>query len=194
MNEQRHVLVLSAEPSVRDALAALTGWRITTSTLADVVETYRSGVPDAVVLRVADQAGCIPDLLRIRRRPIICMGPDHFETAQAAFENGVSGWLGGHATPEAIATQVDLAVRWFAQLETLTNEKNLLAQMLETRKLVERAKAIFMRRLNLDEPTAHKRLQQESQNRRIAIAELARRIIESDEMLVADSVSPSRVN
>jgi response regulator NasT len=188
-------MVLSADRSVCDALGTLTGWRISTATLGDVVEAYRSGVPDAVVLRVADQASCIPDLLRIRKRPIVCIGPDHFETARAAFENGVGGWLSGPATPEAIATQVELAVRWFDQLESLTTEKNMLSQMIETRKLVERAKAIFMRRLNLDEPTAHKRLQQESQNRRIAIAELARRIIESDEILVGDSMpSPNQMN
>ena len=48
---------------------------------------------------------------------------------------------------------------------------------------VEKAKGIFMRRLNLDEPEAHKRLQQESQKRRISIGELAKRIIESEEML-----------
>ena len=45
------------------------------------------------------------------------------------------------------------------------------------------AKGIFMRRLHLDEPEAHKRLQQESQRRRISLADLARKIIESEELL-----------
>jgi len=39
-----------------------------------------------------------------------------------------------------------------------------------------------MKRLSLEEPEAHKRLQQESQKRRISIGELAKRIIESEEM------------
>ena len=40
-----------------------------------------------------------------------------------------------------------------------------------------------MKRLSLDEPEAHRRLQQESQKRRISIAELAKKIIESEELL-----------
>jgi AmiR/NasT family two-component response regulator len=40
-----------------------------------------------------------------------------------------------------------------------------------------------MRRLDLDEPEAHKRLQQESQKRRISLADLAKKIIESEELL-----------
>jgi AmiR/NasT family two-component response regulator len=40
-----------------------------------------------------------------------------------------------------------------------------------------------MRRLNLDEESAHRRLQLESQKRRINIAECARRVIDSEKML-----------
>jgi AmiR/NasT family two-component response regulator len=40
-----------------------------------------------------------------------------------------------------------------------------------------------MKRLGLDEPEAHRRLQQESQKRRMSIGELAKRVIESEEML-----------
>ena len=40
-----------------------------------------------------------------------------------------------------------------------------------------------MRRLGLAEPEAHRRLQLESQRRRMSIADLARRVIESEELL-----------
>jgi len=42
---------------------------------------------------------------------------------------------------------------------------------------VERAKGIFMRRLQLNEPEAHKRLQQESQKRRMSLADLGGRLL-----------------
>ena len=73
--------------------------------------------------------------------------------------------------------------RCFRDQERLRLEKDHLAQTLETRKLLEKAKGIFMKRLNLDEPEAHRRLQQESQKRRIGMAELAKKIIESEELL-----------
>jgi AmiR/NasT family two-component response regulator len=40
-----------------------------------------------------------------------------------------------------------------------------------------------MKRLSLDEETAHRRLQLESQKRRINIAETAKRVIDSEKML-----------
>ena len=42
---------------------------------------------------------------------------------------------------------------------------------------------ILMKRLRLDEPAAHRRLQTESQKRRISLAELAKKIIESEKLL-----------
>ena len=53
----------------------------------------------------------------------------------------------------------------------------------ETRKLVDRAKGILMKRLNLDEPAAPKRLQTESQKRRVSISEIAKKVIESEKLL-----------
>jgi len=62
-------------------------------------------------------------------------------------------------------------------------EKQALAQSLENRKLIERAKGIMMQRMNLSEADAHRKLQLESQNRRISAVELAKRIIDSEELL-----------
>jgi two-component system, response regulator PdtaR len=96
-------------------------------------------------------------------------------------------------SPEALEAQISVAVQRFAEHEKLQQENQALSQTLEERKLVERAKGIFMRRLNLDEPEAHKRLQQESQKRRIPMGELARRIIESEEMLGGGASGSSSV-
>lgn len=79
--------------------------------------------------------------------------------------------------------QIEVAVRRFAEHEQVTKEKLALAQTLETRKLLDKAKGIFMRHLNIDEAEAHRRMQQESQRRRLSIAELAKKVIESEELL-----------
>lgn len=96
---------------------------------------------------------------------------------------GVFGYLIKPVSTEGLQAQIEVAVQRFKAQEQLIAEKETLAQSLEARKLVERAKGIFMKRMNLSEPEAHRRLQQESQKRRISIADLAKRVIESEELL-----------
>ena len=93
------------------------------------------------------------------------------------------GYLIKPVTAEGLQAQIEGAVRRFKEQQQLISEKESLVQTLETRKLVERAKGIFMKRMNLEEAEAHRRLQLESQKRRISIAELAKRVIESEELL-----------
>ncbi len=98
-------------------------------------------------------------------------------------EAGVDGYLEKPVTAEALAAQIEVAVRRFRETEELYKKTQELSQTLENRKTVEKAKGIFMKRLSLDEPEAHRRLQQESQKRRISLADLAKKIIESEELL-----------
>jgi response regulator NasT len=102
---------------------------------------------------------------------------------QRAGAAGVFGYLIKPVAIESLAAQIEVALRRFEEQEQVRQQKDELAATLETRKLVERAKGIFMRRLNLDEPEAHKRLQHESQKRRMSLGELAKKIIESEELL-----------
>ena len=123
-------------------------------------------------------------LLKERRVPIIIVSaysdPALIARAGAA---GVFGYLIKPASTEALAAQIEVALSRFADTQRLIEEKETLTQNLETRKLVERAKGILMKRLKLDEPEAHRRLQQESQKRRIGLAEIAKKVIESEELL-----------
>jgi len=104
------------------------------------------------------------------------------ELIERAASVGVYGYLVKPITVEALAAQIGVAQTRFAELTRLMEENQNLLQTLETRKLVERAKGILMRRLTLSESDAHRRLQQESQKRRISIAEIAKRVIESEEL------------
>jgi response regulator NasT len=184
----RHVLVALDGFDERSAevLGRLTGWRVSRPTAPsdpELVAQYRDTTPDVFVVS-GEMFGRLRDeVWAVRKIPVVCTGPDDHRSAAVAIAAGAGGWAVAPPTPETLATQVDLAAAWSTKVEALTAEKQLLAQTLETRKLVERAKAIFMRRLNLDEPSAHKHLQQESQNRRVAIGDLAKRIIESEELI-----------
>jgi two-component system, response regulator PdtaR len=105
------------------------------------------------------------------------------ELVARATEVGVFGYLVKPVAPDALRVQIAVAVRRFDESQKLQQENRDLLTRLESRKAIEKAKGILMKRLNLDEEAAHRRLQLESQKRRINIAECAKRVIESEKML-----------
>jgi response regulator NasT len=132
----------------------------------------------------ADGIDLAAELLKERRCPMVILSAySEQQLIQRAGAAGVFGYLIKPVAIESLAAQIEVALRRFEEQEQVRQQKDDLAATLETRKLVERAKGIFMRRLNLDEPEAHKRLQHESQKRRMSLGELAKKIIESEELL-----------
>ena len=158
------------------------------ATAAEAAELYRQTNPDLVLMDIrldgVDGIALAEQLLKERRCPMVILSAyGDKELIDRASAAGVFGYLIKPVSAESLAAQIEVAVRRFQEQERLVREKQELAQTLETRKLVERAKGIFMKRLNLDEAEAHKRLQQESQKRRLSLAELAKKIIESEDLL-----------
>jgi response regulator NasT len=158
------------------------------ATAMDALAQFRDRQPDVVLMDVrldgVDGIDLAIELMKIRRVPMIVISAySNADQIQRAGDAGVFGYLVKPVEQNQLAAQLDVAVKRFRENEQLRLDKEQLTLTLETRKLVERAKGIFMRRLKLDEPEAHKRLQQESQKRRISLAELAKKIIESEELL-----------
>jgi AmiR/NasT family two-component response regulator len=158
------------------------------STAEQAVALFTDQKPDIVLVDIrldgADGIELARQLLAERRCPMIIISaysdPELINRASAA---GVFGYLIKPVSPEALAAQIEVSFERFSDQEKIQKEKDALAQTLESRKLVERAKGIFMKRFQLDEPEAHRRLQLESQKRRISLPELAKKIIESEELL-----------
>jgi AmiR/NasT family two-component response regulator len=158
------------------------------STAADAVLMFASAKPDIVLLDIRldaiDGIDLAGQLLKQRRCPMVIISAFSDKgLVDRAAAAGVFGYLIKPVSTEALAAQIEIAIRRFEEQDRLQRQNDQLTQTLETRKLVERAKGIFMKRLNLDESEAHKRLQQESQKRRLSMPDLARRIIESEELL-----------
>ncbi|MDB5289253.1 MAG: response regulator receiver and domain protein [Phycisphaerales bacterium] len=158
------------------------------STAVEAQTLYRDKAPDIVLLDIrlngVDGIDLAGQLLKERRLPMIVVSAfSDKELIERASLAGVFGYLIKPVSIEGLAAQIEVAIRRFEEHEKVLAEKEALAQTLETRKLVERAKGIFMKRLKLDEPEAHKRLQQESQKRRMSLTDLAKKIIESEELL-----------
>lgn len=115
--------------------------------------------------------------------PIILLtGYGEEELAKRAVEAGVFGYLLKPVGEEDLVPAITLAIARFKEFRALQREVENLRQALETRKLVERAKGILMRRLNLGEEEAFHRLQQRSQDENRKMGEIAQAIITADEM------------
>lgn len=158
------------------------------STAAEAMQQYLATQPDMVLMDIrldnADGIELAAGLLAKRRCPMIVISAFSdrglIERAGAA---GVFGYLIKPISGESLAAQIEVAGRRFAEHEQLFLQNQQLTQTLENRKTIEKAKGIFMKRLSLDESEAHRRLQQESQKRRISLVDLAKKIIESEELL-----------
>jgi uroporphyrinogen-III synthase len=94
---------------------------------------------------------------------------------------GRNGHVDGDHEAELIATAGLLAGSEIERIR-LTGENTQLAERLEARKVVERAKGILQRNLNLTEEDAYLRLQRESRQRRKSMKEVAEAIVLNEEL------------
>src|SRR5262249_7101664 len=142
------------------------------STAAEAIELFHETEPDLVLMDIrldgADGIELTTQLLQSRRCPVIIVSAySDPELTQRAAAAAVFGYLLKPATADSRRAQIDVAVQRFAADETLQARNQELQQAMEARKLVERAKGIFMKRMGMSEPDAYRRLQTESQNRRM---------------------------
>jgi|DewCreStandDraft_4_1066084.scaffolds.fasta_scaffold121212_2 AmiR/NasT family two-component response regulator len=105
------------------------------------------------------------------------------ELAERAASANVSAYLMKPVSEQDLLPAIALAVSRFKEFQALHQEVDDLRDALETRKLIERAKGILMRRLNLSEEEAFRRMQRRSQNENKKLAEIAQAIITADGML-----------
>jgi two-component system, response regulator PdtaR len=155
---------------------------------ADALIMHDERKPDLILVDIRlgadDGIDLAEQLIKMRRVPVLIVSAfGDKELVERAAAAGVFGYLIKPPTTPSLAAQIAVAVYRQKEQEALILENQTLAETLETRKLVEKAKGILMRRLKLDESEAHKRLQQESQKRRLGVADLARRLIDSEDII-----------
>jgi response regulator NasT len=105
------------------------------------------------------------------------------ELAERAAIANVAAYLMKPISEQDLLPAIALAMSRFKEFQSLHQEVDDLRDALETRKLVERAKGILMRRLNLPEEEAFRRMQRRSQNENKRLGEIAQAIITADAML-----------
>jgi len=105
--------------------------------------------------------------------------------AEQAAELGVFAYVVKPFQAHELEAAVTIALAQYSRIRLLQDEVGTLQQALEARKLVERAKGILMTRFGLSEGDAMRRLQQESKDRNLKLAEIARMIVTAHETFTA---------
>lgn len=101
-------------------------------------------------------------------------------TVERARLAGVMNFVVKPVRGEQLLAAVDLAIHQFVELASLRDAVDQLRETLETRKLVDRAKGVLMKR-GLDEPTAFRRLQKLAMDKRKSLREVAEAILLTEE-------------
>ncbi len=99
------------------------------------------------------------------------------ELVERARDTGVMAYVVKPFTINDLVPAIEISISRFHQMKTLENEIADLYDRLETRKLLDRAKGILMKALNLSEPDAFSWIQKTAMDRRISMKEVAQGVI-----------------
>ena len=114
---------------------------------------------------------------------ILITGLSSDEMATKAIESGVFAYLVKPVTKKQLEPAIKLAMARYQEFKSLKVEVCDLKDAIETRKMVERAKGILMKRCNISEEEAFKLLQSHSQKENKKMREIAETIISASKLL-----------
>ena len=114
---------------------------------------------------------------------ILITGLSSDEIAVKAIEAGVFAYLVKPVTKKQLEPAIKLAMARYSEFKSLKVEVDDLKDAIETRKLVERAKGILMKRCNISEEEAFKLLQSHSQKENKKMREIADNIITASKLI-----------
>lgn len=100
------------------------------------------------------------------------------ELVSRAAEVGAMAFLVKPFSPQDLLPAIEIALSRHAQLVVLEAEIQDLGERLETRKLVERAKAVLSEKMKLTEPEAFRWIQKASMDRRLSMADVSRTVLD----------------
>lgn len=152
----------------------------------DVVRLVALHRPDVAVLAVGLTGGDGVEAARLVTASYPCAlvvlsSRTDSRVASRAADAGVLGFLAKPLRPEALGPALDLAVSRFGELEAVRRENQELKRKLESRKLVDRAKAMLIQRLGLSEAEAYRRLQKTAMDTRRTMGDVARALLLAEE-------------
>ncbi len=113
-----------------------------------------------------------------RRIPIIMLTAySQRELYEEASDAGVFGYLTKPLRKADLGPAVEIAISRAIELEDLSDEVKSLADKLETRKLIEKAKGALMRETGIDEANAYRIMQKRAMDQRTSLKAVAEAVL-----------------
>ena len=147
------------------------------------VEAVREHRPDIVVMDVKmpvmDGIAAAGEIAGERLAPVVMLTAfSQRELAERARTAGAMAYVVKPFTEADLVPAIELAVARFDELRSLEAEVRDLGDRLETRKIVDRAKALLQERMRLTEAESFRWIQKTSMDRRLAMREVAQAVID----------------
>jgi len=139
--------------------------------------------PDLVVMDVKmpllDGISAAEIINRKRLAPVVLLTAfSQRELVERAAEAGALAYVVKPFTPNDLIPAIEVALSRATQIEALEDEISDLAERLETRKILDRAKGILNNTMGLPEPEAFRWIQKASMDRRLTMKEVAQTVID----------------
>ncbi|MPZ60651.1 MAG: response regulator [Propionibacteriales bacterium] len=138
--------------------------------------------PDLVVLDIKmpklDGISAAERIAQNRTAPVVIVTAfSQRELVERARDAGAMAYLVKPFSKADLVPAVEMAVSRFAELKQLEEENSDLAERLEVRKLVERAKSTLQESLGLSEPAAFRWIQKTAMDLRLSMREVAEGVL-----------------
>ncbi len=148
------------------------------------VDLTESLKPDLVIMDikmpVRDGIDAAAEIAKKRLAPVVMLTAfSQREFVEKARDAGALAYLVKPFSKADLVPAIEVAVSRYTELTTLESEVADLAERLETRKLVERAKGLLMASQSLSEPEAFKWIQRAAMDRRTTMKTVANVVIET---------------
>ncbi len=120
----------------------------------------------------------------VKTLPIILItGHSTEELASEAIDAGVFAYIIKPVSRKHLVPAIKMALTRYDEFQALKEEVTDLKLVLESRKLIERAKGILMKRCKIDEEAAFRLLQTQSQKENRKMQEVAEMVISASKMI-----------
>lgn len=121
---------------------------------------------------------------RIVRRPV-AMFVDQSDSAaiEAAIDAGVSAYIVDGLKKERVQSILHMTISRFKAFERLRQELDKTKQILQERKLIDRAKGILMKERGLDEESAYGLMRRTAMNENLRLADVAQSVVTAAQLL-----------
>jgi response regulator NasT len=191
MNHALRIAVADDEPDMRDYFQqVLPRLGHTVVGVArdgqELLELCRTAAPDLVItdIKMPKMDGIDAAIQLYQERPIPVILVSAFQDAsliERAEMDHIMGYLVKPIKQADLAPTIAIAARRFEQFLALRQEAADLRQALADRKVIERAKGILMKKGNLDESEAFRRLQKLASDKNRKLVDIASMLLTAEE-------------